>query len=84
LSLPAWWHGRYGQRLPDWLGFASLLPTSALALWRCERNATGFALALALGSLVFFGLSKQAFGNYYFFSLGAICCALAATRADAA
>lgn len=77
LSLLAFWSAQYGKRLPDWLGFASLLPTSALTLWRSERGAGAFAAGVALVSFTFFILSKQAFGNYYFFTLGAICCAVA-------
>jgi hypothetical protein len=77
LSLNAWWFIEYDKRLPDWLGFASVIPTSALAFWHCERSPAGFAAALAFVSFVFFALSKQAFGNYYFFTLGVICCAIA-------
>jgi 4-amino-4-deoxy-L-arabinose transferase-like glycosyltransferase len=77
LSLNAWWFIHHDQRLPDWLGFASVIPTTALALWRCDRSATGFAAGLAFVSFMFFALSKQAFGNYYFFTMGVICCALA-------
>lgn len=66
----------------QWLGFASLLPTIALALWRCERSFGGFATALALVSLGFFVLSKQAFGNNYFFTMGVSCCALAYASHD--
>jgi hypothetical protein len=82
LSLVAWWFTQFGKRLPDWLGFASLLPTTALAFWRCERTPAGFATGLAFVSFVFFGLSKQAFGNYYFFTLGVICCAIAFASQD--
>jgi hypothetical protein len=77
LSVPAWWMTHYGKRLPDWLGFASIVPFSMLALRRCERSASGFAAGLALVSFAFFVLSKQAFSNYYFFNLGAICSAVA-------
>jgi hypothetical protein len=77
LSVNAWWFIQYGKRLPDWLGFASVIPTTALALWRCDRSPAGVAAGIAFVSFVFFGLSKQAFGNYYFFTLGAICCAIA-------
>jgi hypothetical protein len=80
LSVLGFWATHFGQRLPTWLGFASLLPTCALALARCERSPAGFAQALSLVSFVFFFLSKQAFANYYFFTLGAICCAVALTE----
>jgi hypothetical protein len=77
LSIPGWWANHFGEQLPSWWCFVSLVPTAALALWRCERSAAAFAAALSLVSFVFFFLSKQAFANYYFFTLGTICCALA-------
>ncbi len=50
----------------------------ALSLWRAPRTPAGFAAALALTALVFFAFNKQAFANYYFFVIGALCCAIAA------
>ena len=38
-----------------------------------------FALGLSATFLVFFGLNKQAFCNYYFFVIGALCVAVAAS-----
>jgi hypothetical protein len=49
----------------------------ALALWRAPRTPGGFALATAFVFLVFFACNKQAFCNYYFFPLGALCLAVA-------
>ena len=49
-----------------------------LSLKRAPRSPAGFAAAMALTSLVFFAFNKQAFCNYYFFVIGAICCAIAA------
>lgn len=77
LSLNAWWFIHNNLRLPDWLGFASVIPTTVLALLRGDRSPGGLAGAFAFVSFTFFGLSKQAFGNYYFFTMGVICCALA-------
>jgi hypothetical protein len=68
--------------LPRALG--SVLPLGlavtavALALRRCPRTPAGWALALAFVYLVFFAFNKQAFCNYYFFVIGALCCAIAA------
>jgi hypothetical protein len=55
-------------------------PTIAMALWRAPRTPAGFAAAVAVTFTVFFAFSKQAFGNYYFFVIGALACALAAIR----
>jgi uncharacterized membrane protein len=83
LGLVSWWFMHHEQLLPNWLCFASVIVTSALALWRCERSAAGVATALAFISFVFFALSKQPFGNYYSFTLGVCCCAIAFARRDA-
>ena len=80
LSYLAWWDVVKGQRPPTWLGFAALLPALGLSLWRAPRTPAGFAAAVALTFLLFFAFSKQAFANYYFFIIGALCCAIAAWR----
>jgi 4-amino-4-deoxy-L-arabinose transferase-like glycosyltransferase len=50
----------------------------ALALWRAARTPAGFALGVSALFLAFFVLNKQAFANYYFFVIGALCVAVAA------
>lgn len=77
LSVLAWWAREYGTRPPTWIGFAVLVPAILLGLWRCERSASGFVAALALMFFAFFGFSKQAFCNHYFFILALICCVVA-------
>lgn len=79
LSYLAWIAQTTGKFLPAWLGFATIIPTTVLALKRAPRTPAGFAAAVALVFLVFFAFSKQAFGNYYYFCLGALCCAVAVT-----
>ena len=81
LSLLGYWATHHDSHLPSWLSFASLPPALALALWRCERSASGFATAVALVFFCFFGCAKQAFCNYYFFVIGLFCCAVAASTA---
>ncbi len=44
---------------------------------RLRRSAASFAIACATMYLVFFAFNKQAFANYYFFVIAAMCCALA-------
>jgi hypothetical protein len=50
----------------------------ALSLLLAPRTAAGFAGAVALTYLGFFAFNKQAFCNYYYFVLGALCSAVAA------
>ena len=63
---------------PAWPAFVLAPLALAVGLWRAPRTPAGFALAVALTFLVFFAFNKQAFVNYYFFLVGALCCALAA------
>lgn len=77
LSYLSWWAESRGTRPPVWIGFAMLMPATALALWRAPRTPAGFVAAVAFIYLVFFAFSKQAFCNYYFFIVGAMCCAVA-------
>jgi len=74
------WLARANLPAPGWLAFAAIVPACALALWRGARTPAGFAAAMALIYLTFFAFNKQAFCNYYFFALGALCAAIAATH----
>lgn len=65
-----------------WLVPVALVPTIFLAIRKAPRTVAGFALSLGLVFLVFFAFNKQAFCNYYFFTLGAFCCALGALPID--
>ncbi|OJH40956.1 hypothetical protein [Cystobacter ferrugineus] len=83
LSYLAWWNQRTGVRPPSLLGFVAVLPALGLGLWRAPRTPAGFALAVSLLFMAFFAFSKQAFCNYYYFIVAALCCALAAWNAPA-
>jgi hypothetical protein len=61
------------------VAFAMAAAVMGLALWRVARTPAGFALGVAATFLAFFVLNKQAFANYYFFVIGALCVAVAAT-----
>jgi hypothetical protein len=61
-----------------WLGFIGVFPAIALALVRCSRSPANFAGAFALVNLIFFAFGKQAFANYYTFTLGTAAWAAAA------
>lgn len=61
-----------------WLVPVALIPAMLLAFRKAPRSPTGFGLSIGLVFLVFFAFNKQAFCNYYFFTIGAFCCALGA------
>jgi hypothetical protein len=72
------WSAQYGPPWPTWLGFAAALAGIVLGLWRQPRTPAGFAATCALAYLGFFAFNKQAFCNYYYFTLGALLVAVAA------
>jgi len=83
LSLAAWWARHIGGQPPAALGFAAAVVAMAACLWRSPRSAGGFALSLAVVLLAFFAFGKQAFINYYYLVIAALCCAVAANGYDA-
>jgi hypothetical protein len=78
-SLSFWtaWVRAGGPFPPTWLGFAAAAVLGGLAAWRAPRTPAGFAGAVALTTLVFFAVGVRAFCNYYYFVIGALCCAIA-------
>ncbi|MGN6696893.1 MAG: hypothetical protein ACTHMR_01935 [Thermomicrobiales bacterium] len=80
LSYVAWFARNAASHPPTWLALPAVVPAIALALWRAARTPAGFATAVAFVFLVFLVTNKQAFCNYYFFVIGALCCAIAATQ----
>jgi hypothetical protein len=84
LSYLAWIARDGGPQLSTWLAFAAAITAVGLALWRVARTPAGFAAATALAFFAFFAFNKQAFCNYYFFVVGALCCAIAATQPSGA
>jgi hypothetical protein len=84
LSYLAWFARDGGAPLPTWVAFAVALLALGLALWRAPRSPSGFAAAVSLTYLCFFAFNKQAFANYYYFVIGALCCAVAASAAPKA
>ncbi len=69
-----------GISLPIWLGFALLPVAFLVCIFRAPRSPAGFACSIALITTTFFAFGKQAFCNYYFFIIGAICCAISAVQ----
>jgi hypothetical protein len=84
LSFPAAFAYLTGVRLPAALGFAAAAAALVVAFRRFARTGAGFAAAFAVVYFVFFAFNRQAFCNYYFVVLGALCLALAAWAPDPA
>jgi hypothetical protein len=78
LSLLAWWATQGHQQPPVLISFVAAAATSALALWRLPRTPAGFGAAVGMTLFSFFVFNKQAFANYYFFVIGALCASVAA------
>jgi len=78
LSYLAEWAYLTGSMPWMWLPLVVTPVVVVLCLRQAPRSVAGFAGAVALSALVFFAFNKQAFVNYYFFVVGALCCALAA------
>jgi hypothetical protein len=64
-------------RMP-WLGFAAAGLALLAVMLRRNGHPAVFARDVAFVLFAFFAFNKQAFYNYYFLVLGALCCALAA------
>lgn len=81
LSYVALYARAFGQQPSQFIAFIALL-LALLFAWRyARRSPAGFVTALAWSLGVFFAFSKQAFCNYYFLIIGALCCAFAALPA---
>jgi len=70
------------RAIPQWFVGLVTVAGTGLALWKAPRTPSAFAISLALVSILFFVLNKQAFVNYYFFCFGALCVGLAASAHD--
>lgn len=79
LSFLSWWAAMGHPPPSSAIAFAAAALTTALALWRYPRTAAGFAATVAITFLAFFAFNKQAFCNYYFFVVGALCVTVAAS-----
>jgi hypothetical protein len=69
--------------LPEYLPFLLASCAVLLSTWFTPRTAAGFAGAAALVYCLFFAFAKQAFCNYYYLVIGLLCCAIAASTANA-
>jgi len=80
LSYLAWWVSQGHPQPPVWISFVGVAVATALVLWRAPRTPAGFAAGVAFVYAVFFAFNKQAFSNYYYFVVGALCIAVAARQ----
>jgi hypothetical protein len=80
LSYLVWFSRNRPTPLPTWIGFGAAALVTAAAYRQLSRSPEGFAASVAVVFLTFFAFNKQAFANYYFFVIGAFCCALAANE----
>ncbi|MFZ5469027.1 MAG: hypothetical protein ACOZIN_06255 [Myxococcota bacterium] len=77
LSYLAYFARQGGAPPPTALAFVVALLGVGLSLWRSPRTPGGFAASCALVLAGFFAFNKQAFCNYYYLVVGALCCAVA-------
>jgi hypothetical protein len=80
LSFPAWWLARGHGQPPMVVAFAAVAIATVIAMRCLPRTPGGFGAAVAVSLFSFFVFNKQAFCNYYFFVIGALCATLAAWR----
>ena len=84
MSYLAWFARDGSPHLPTSLAFVAALLATGVALIRVPRTPAGFAASVAFVYCAFFAFNKQAFCNYYYFVVGALCCAIAASQPDRA
>lgn len=80
LSYLLWWYWHVDKeqaKAMTWLPFAGVAVMIPLCLWLWPKNPGGFAGAMAIIYFAFFALNRQAFCNYYFLIIAAMCCAIA-------
>jgi hypothetical protein len=77
LSVAGFLRRHVGPMIAGGLPYFHLLVAMGLALWKAPRTAAGFASAVALAYVALFAVAPLAFCNYYFFIIGALCCAVA-------
>ncbi|MDB5354388.1 MAG: hypothetical protein JWN24_841 [Phycisphaerales bacterium] len=84
LSYLVWLGLNFDSKYTGWvcLAFVAVAPAMLLCVWKAARNPAGFATAMAMVYLPFIAFNKQAFCNYYFFVIGCLCCAIAATMSQ--
>jgi hypothetical protein len=80
LTYLVWIYSLTGRIPPTWIGAIVGLGTAALVLWKAPRTPAGFAMGVTLVTTLFFAFSKQAFANYYYFTIATACWAVVAAE----
>ncbi len=80
LTYLVWIYSLTGKIPPTWIGIPLAAGAIALAWWKAPRTPACFAAAVTLVTALFFAFSQQAFANYYFFTIGTACWAIAAAE----
>jgi hypothetical protein len=82
LSIPAWLVTQGWRPMSGVVALAAGAAAVPVAWWLTRPTVSGAVTALAFIYFVFFVMNKQAFANYYFFVIAALCCAVATARFD--
>ena len=80
LTYLAWMFRLTGKVPPTWLGAVLAVAAVVLVLRKAARTPAAFAAGVTLVTALFFAFSQQAFCNYYYFTIGTACWAIAAAR----
>jgi hypothetical protein len=67
----------YGEGSFVW-AIGAAIAGAVLTLLATRNSPSGFATAIAVTTFVMFAFGSKAFCNYYYFVIGALCCAIAA------
>jgi hypothetical protein len=67
----------YGQGSFVW-AIGAAVAAAVITLLATRNSPSGFATAIALTTFMMFAFGSKAFCNYYFFVIGALCCAIGA------
>ncbi len=77
------WAARNGYGNGSYLwAVGAAIAMAVLTLFTTRNTPSGFASAIALTTFAMFAFGSKAFCNYYFFVIGALCCAIAAWRSS--
>lgn len=77
------WLARQGWGEPSFIWtIAAMLVALAVAAWHRDDSPASLAGSLAFVLLATFAFGRKAFCNYYFFVIGALCCAIAAADVE--
>lgn len=79
------WLSAHGWPEPSFLWtLIAMLSALAIVAWRGGASPASFPASLAFTTCATFAFGRKAFCNYYFFVIGALCCAIAAAVDTAA